>query len=262
MFRQQDHEALNGRPGSERIRWRERFSPSEYNYVLPEGYPPNIDQLTGTVVPWETIQSFLSDAFGVSDLALDDVKTQDGQYVILLDSDPGGWATEPVGSVPLKAENGIITLNGIASWDGDGPAKEYEIQLHVVQDPSSRYGCNVKSVTFVPVRDVYDSDTDASGAAPAASRGFDANGFVFADSSERYLTAEDLQGLSKEMLAFARNEIFARNGNVFKTDKYINHYTKYAWYNNMPNKRYDINPEELSAIEQANIRLIRQFEAA
>lgn len=87
------------------------------------------------------------------------------------------------------------------------------------------------------------------------------NGFVFADSSSRYLTGAELEGLSQEMLGFARNEIFARNGNLFRTDKYRDHYTSYAWYNNIPYKRYDVDLEELSAIERANVALIQQYEA-
>ena len=105
-------------------------------------------------------------------------------------------------------------------------------------------------------------------AAPAAAsapsqnaRSFDSNGFVFADSSERYLTDDDLAGLSAEMLGFARNEIFARNGNLFRKDKYINHYGAYSWYVNMPNKRYDIVTEDLTDIERANVALIQEYEA-
>lgn len=94
-----------------------------------------------------------------------------------------------------------------------------------------------------------------------AAFGFNIDGFVFPDSSERYLSYDELLGLSKEILGFARNEIFARNGNLFRKDKYIDHYTAYGWYNSIPNKRYDIAPEELNLIEQANIKLILQREA-
>lgn len=100
-----------------------------------------------------------------------------------------------------------------------------------------------------------------SPSARVAPSGFDPNGFVFADSSERYLSPEELIGLSAEMLGFARNEIFARNGNLFRKDKYIQHFSAYDWYNSIPNKRYDIDLEELNPYERANVVLIQEREA-
>ena len=61
------------------------------------------------------------------------------------------------------------------------------------------------------------------------------------------------------MLGYARNEIFARHGNLFETPKYANHYSQYAWYNNTPEKA-DVGYPDLNEYEIANVELIKQFE--
>ena len=90
---------------------------------------------------------------------------------------------------------------------------------------------------------------------------FDANGFIFADSSTRLLTDAELAELDATALGFARNEIFARNGNIFRSDKYANHYGSYSWYNGLQNKRYDVMPADLNDIERANVQLIQHYES-
>lgn len=85
--------------------------------------------------------------------------------------------------------------------------------------------------------------------------------FIFPDSSERLLTGADLDGLDAAALGFARNEIFARNGNLFRKDVYVEHYSSYQWNREMPNKRYDIMPEDVSDLDRTNVRLIQEREA-
>lgn len=187
--------------------------------------------------------------------------------------DPGSNACIEPPAAPLQVKNGQVMLQGEisgawADWSYDEPVY-WDITLDVRRDENSPYGCIVTgySVTAedhaVPAtpEPTVKTNTPPPAQTPAA-RSFDANGLIFADSSERYLTDADLQGLSKEMLAFARNEIFARNGNLFRKDKYIDHYTSYDWYNDIPNKRHDIYEWELNPVEQANIKLIQRYEAA
>lgn len=82
------------------------------------------------------------------------------------------------------------------------------------------------------------------------------NGVVFADPSRRYLTHEDLQGLSAEQLAIVRNEIYARRGRYFKDDALRAYFSEFPWY--QPHG-WEV---QLSPVEEANVRLVRSFEAA
>lgn len=70
-------------------------------------------------------------------------------------------------------------------------------------------------------------------------------------SSELYLTADDLAGLDCDALWHARNEIYARNGYKFLTER------AKAEFGEDGTTR---NPK-LNKFEQKNIALIQQFEA-
>lgn len=82
--------------------------------------------------------------------------------------------------------------------------------------------------------------------------------YVFVDSDKRYLTDADLADLSKDRLAIARNEIFARHGYVFKTDEFKNYFTSKKWY--APNPSYDGTDTVFNEYEKANYKLIQQWE--
>lgn len=65
----------------------------------------------------------------------------------------------------------------------------------------------------------------------------DTSGFVFPDSGKRDLTEADIEALAssdaytvKELLRFAVNEIYARNGYEFSTPFYREFYRQFDWY--------------------------------
>jgi hypothetical protein len=104
-----------------------------------------------------------------------------------------------------------------------------------------------KEITLYCVPEV---DTSAS-TAPSVIRD---SGFIFPDSDQRFLTVNDLRGLSSEQLRVARNEIFARRGRYFKDQALTAHFSQFSWY--QPD-RWDVT---LNNFEQANIKLIQSME--
>ena len=78
----------------------------------------------------------------------------------------------------------------------------------------------------------------------------------YPDASIRILTASELRGYTKEELKLMRNEIFARHGFIFKTDKMQKHFAAKQWYEPKYN---DVN-SMLTDIEQQNIKMIQQLE--
>jgi hypothetical protein len=80
------------------------------------------------------------------------------------------------------------------------------------------------------------------------------NSVAFADPSRRYLTPEELQGLSTDQLVIIRNEIFARRGRYFKDDALRAYFSQFPWYQPYA---WDV---PLSPIEQANVKLVQSFE--
>lgn len=216
------------------------------------------------------IQSYFQDAFGNSNLAevvrseaASAIQTDPNGDWLIYGGDGAYWLEMNLPTTSVNVVNGNVTFTGYIYCDAPWVAP-LAITLEVEQAPNSRYGCHVLRYKVGPAPEsVVPADLRASlqEMVPQSSGTFDENGFVFADSSERYLTPDDLAGLSQEMLGFARNEIFARNGNLFKTDKYIDHFNSYSWYQAMPNKRYDVDLEDLNEIERANVVLIQQQEA-
>src|SRR5262249_40505442 len=78
--------------------------------------------------------------------------------------------------------------------------------------------------------------------------------FAPADPSRRYLTPEELQGLSADQLVIVRNEIFARRGRYFKDDALRTYFSQFPWYQPYA---WDV---PLSPIEQANVKLVQSLE--
>lgn len=73
-------------------------------------------------------------------------------------------------------------------------------------------------------------------------------------SSVRVISERDLLGLDQVTLRFARNEIFARHGYIFKSDELATYFSQYDWY--FPKTR-DV---KLSDIEQKNVEFIKTYE--
>lgn len=234
--------ALQGRTGSDKVRY------ADYT----QGY-------TELGVPAVTLSEFCTDAFATDSMIQNaSIVTPGSGFYSYWPGDGAAVVDSIYMDMPLQAVNGVIHAECIGGYYDDDFQGVYSLDVQVVPNPSSRYGCGIVGVkwTFLGYNDVSRNDE-----VPASPAGFDINGFVFADSSDRYLSMDELLGLDKEMLGYARNEIFARNGNLFRKDKYVNHYTSYDWYNSIPNKRYDIMLEDLTEIERANVNLILEREA-
>lgn len=88
-------------------------------------------------------------------------------------------------------------------------------------------------------------------------------GFIFPDSSTRYLTDSEIAATLKQQSgtpvadSFAQdaiNEIYARNGYVFKTDSIRAYYEAQSWYRANPNFNGSFN-----SVEQYNINLLNKY---
>ncbi len=82
------------------------------------------------------------------------------------------------------------------------------------------------------------------------------NTYIIPDSHTRKLTASELRGYSPSTLALIRNEIYARRGYVFSTEKYRDYFSSKMWYTPNPNFKTSM----LNSIEQYNIQLIKSLE--
>lgn len=94
---------------------------------------------------------------------------------------------------------------------------------------------------------------------------FSKNGFIFPQSSSKYISQDDLEDLKelshkteytyRELLNFSLNEIYARKGLQFTTEEFDNFYNQYPWYKNM-DKKSAIEWEMFNTYEKHNLTLI------
>jgi hypothetical protein len=70
------------------------------------------------------------------------------------------------------------------------------------------------------------------------------------------LTEQDLAGMTKDELAFTRNEIFARHGHTFKTPKMMNYFNEKRWYGPLVDDAAPL----LNKFEKRNVEFIKKKE--
>lgn len=80
--------------------------------------------------------------------------------------------------------------------------------------------------------------------------------FYFSNSDSVYLDESDLTGLTAYECDIARNEIYARHGYTFQTEKFANYFKQFAWYEEDP----DYSDARLNEYEKKNASMILSYE--
>ena len=79
--------------------------------------------------------------------------------------------------------------------------------------------------------------------------------YILPNSSDVELTEADLRYLSAKELTYARNEIYARHGYIFKSSELNEYFGSMSWY--VPNPNFD---GTLHGIEQSNANFIKDYQ--
>ncbi len=79
---------------------------------------------------------------------------------------------------------------------------------------------------------------------------------LYAKARVADLEESDIAGLTKDELGYLRNEIFARHGHIFKTEKMNNYFGKMSWYYGFE----DDGATLMNAIEKRNVDFIKKRE--
>ena len=100
-----------------------------------------------------------------------------------------------------------------------------------------------------------DRSSDSATSAPSNS------GFVFSDSSSRYISSSELSGLSAWQCCIARNEIYARHGRMFNRNDLQSYFNNCTWYT--PTVAASaFNENVLNSYERENVKTIKSYEQA
>lgn len=100
-------------------------------------------------------------------------------------------------------------------------------------------------------------DSAASDNAEAAEVAMeDSNGYILPDSDSRKLKKSDLAGMTAQQLSYAKNEIYARHGRVFKSSELQDYFNEKDWYE----ENDDFKDEDLSKKEAENTEFIAAYQ--
>ena len=100
-------------------------------------------------------------------------------------------------------------------------------------------------------------DSSASDNAEAAEVAMeDSNGYILPDSDSRKLKKSDLAGMTAQQLSYAKNEIYARHGRVFKSSELQDYFNEKDWYE----ENDDFKDEDLSKKEAGNTEFIDAYQ--
>lgn len=85
--------------------------------------------------------------------------------------------------------------------------------------------------------------------------------YILPNSNSEYISYSDLNGLTREEVVLARNEIFARRGRMFTTDYIADYFDSQSWYNPIYSAE-DFPVSILNEYERENINTILEYEKA
>ena len=86
--------------------------------------------------------------------------------------------------------------------------------------------------------------------------------YIIPDSVSRYLTNDDIAKLSAKGLCFARNEMIARQGRIFKNQELASYFNSMPWYQGTIDPDTFDNTVGLSDVVSANAELMKSAETA
>lgn len=130
----------------------------------------------------------------------------------------------------------------------ENPSIEQEEDMNVDADTSEDVEADVEE-EVTPEETVPQEDASAGDAQ-----------YILPKSGTEKLTRADLEGLTKEQLRLARNEIYARHGMIFGVEDLDNYFATKSWYKPTVSFTDFDNRVEMSIVEELNIVLIQQIE--
>ena len=133
-------------------------------------------------------------------------------------------------------------------WDGDG--------YHSTGSGSSSTGSSSSGGSSSGITIDDGSGSTSGGSSSGSNSGAYDDSYMMYDVDSRYISADELSSWSSEDLAKLRNEIFARHGRIFKTQKWIDYFATKTWY--VP--RYDNVDSMLNDYEWVNLDVILKLE--
>lgn len=154
-----------------------------------------------------------------------------------------------VGVLILLAIVGALVL-------GKSEKKEDEKKPAIEKEEDANIDSNVEEDVEADVEADVEDDTESD----VQGEVVEETEYVLPKSDKEKLTRADLEGLTKEQLRLARNEIYARHGMIFGVADLDNYFAAKSWYKPTVSYTDFYNTVEMSIVEEENVILIQQVE--
>lgn len=149
-------------------------------------------------------------------------------------------------------------------WNTDGQMKVKDAESFVVRgDAFDRDGFSgnykLASESDVSYYEEHSQDQDYYFESDYGNYGdensYEYSEYILPNSSVDVLTEDDLDGLSAQELTYARNEIYARHGYIFKSSELNEYFANQSWYE--PDESFS---GTLEGVEQQNATFISDYQ--
>lgn len=156
---------------------------------------------------------------------------------------------------------GIFTGIGAAVYN----SSEREPQYEVAGAKTSEFESMIDDITLdIPEVQDYDKGTTVESTTEAIAYNTDIlqeelQYYIIPDAQTAYYAYGDLEGLSKEELRYARNEIYARRGRKFETADLNEYFSSQPWYTGYLSAD-EFDESVFNEYEKANMDLIKSVE--
>lgn len=113
--------------------------------------------------------------------------------------------------------------------------------------------------TVSGIKELYNNEENQNLASDSGALYENDGGYILPESSTKYLTKADLEGLTADKCRLARNEIYARHGRIFKDEAIQKYFESKSWYVGSIEPD-DFQESMLNEYELANRDLIVEYE--
>ena len=96
-------------------------------------------------------------------------------------------------------------------------------------------------------------------ALPGRAQAAGTSGYILPESSYSYLEQGTIEDFSSQLLSYARNEIYARNGRIFHSKELSLYFSSQYWYNGLYTEE-EYQDAFLNEFEAANVKMLLDLE--
>lgn len=170
-----------------------------------------------------------------------------------------GFASPRVffGNMTVDTNSGLYSILRMTKGTACSPSGLNQWMADPSEDIQDGFTCTVEDKTG----EIPENVEEFSGGSTSTDQGSstsDSSEYILPDSATRYLSADEIAGLSLDDIQNAINEIFARHGRVFQTAEIAAYFQTKSWYHPDASKTDEAITAEFNDYEKANEKMLEE----